>query len=163
MKSRYAIALGSNVRHPRFGQPRDVLAAALERLARKHVRVVTSSTPIASRPIGPSRRSYANMAAIVETRLDPPCLLRRLKKIERHFGRRSRGARWSARILDLDMILWSGGAWASPGLVVPHVEFRRRDFVLGPLCAIAGGWRDPLSNLTVRQLKARLDRRRPAA
>jgi 2-amino-4-hydroxy-6-hydroxymethyldihydropteridine diphosphokinase len=34
-----------------------------------------------------------------------------------------------------------------------------RHFVLGPAAAIAAGWRDPVSGLTVRQLAARLNRR----
>ena len=109
-----------------------------------------------------ARRTYANATALVETRFDPLRLLKRLKNIERHFGRR-RGARWSARVLDLDIILWSRGVWATPELTVPHRAFRHRSFVLGPLATIAPRWRDPLTGLSVRQMKARLDRRRPAA
>lgn len=163
MRNRFAIALGSNRRHARFGSPEAVLRAALKRLDRKNVEVIAASRMIKSRPLGPSRRTYANAAALIETRFEPQRLLKRLKKIEREFGRRPGGSRWSARTLDLDIVLWSGGSWASPGLVVPHREFRHRPFVLDPLETIAGEWRDPLSGLTVRQLKARLDRKRPAA
>ncbi len=116
-----------------------------------------------SRPLGPSRRLFANAVALVETRFDPPRLLKRLKKIEWQFGRRSSGARWASRVLDLDIILWSGGAWATPYLAVPHLAFRSRSFVLDPLVEIVPRWRDPLTGLTIRQLKARLDRKRPAA
>jgi 7,8-dihydro-6-hydroxymethylpterin-pyrophosphokinase len=45
--------------------------------------------------------------------------------------------------------------------LAPHPQFRRRAFVLGPACAIARGWRDPVSGLTLAQLHARLTRRRP--
>lgn len=159
----YALALGSNVRHVKWGAPEHVLEAALTRLDRKQLRLIARSRVVRSRPLGPSRRAYANAAAIIETKLSPPKLLVRLKKIEHRFGRRSGGARWAARVLDLDIILWSGGAWATPELTIPHCEFRERDFVLAPLAAIAGSARDPLSSLTVRQLKARLDRKRPAA
>jgi 2-amino-4-hydroxy-6-hydroxymethyldihydropteridine diphosphokinase len=58
-------------------------------------------------------------------------------------------------VIDLDIILWSDGAWASNGLTVPHPEFRRRDFVLRPLAAIVPDWRDPLTGRTIRQLAAR--------
>lgn len=114
----------------------------------------------ATEPLGPGRRRYANAVVLVETDLDPPSLLDALKSIERAFGRR-RGRRWGDRPLDLDIIGWSGGIWASPGLTVPHVSFRERRFVLAPLTEIAPGWRDPVTGLSARQLLARLDRKRP--
>ena len=109
-------------------------------------------------PVGPSLRRYANSAAVIETALDPPRLLGLVKRIEREFGRRAGGRRWTARVLDLDIVLWSGGPYAAPGLVVPHPLFRVRDFVLAPAAAIAGTWRDPVTGLTGRQLHARLTR-----
>jgi 2-amino-4-hydroxy-6-hydroxymethyldihydropteridine diphosphokinase len=39
---------------------------------------------------------------------------------------------------------------------VPHPQLARRRFVLDPLVAVAPGWRDPVSGLTARQLRARL-------
>ena len=111
-----------------------------------------------SDPVGPSRRRYANSAAVVETALAPPELLAVLKRVERAFGRRAGGQRWASRVLDLDIILWSGGAFASPDVTVPHRLFRTRDFVLAPAAAIAPSWRDPATGLTVRQLRARLTR-----
>lgn len=163
MRSTYVLALGSNQRHVRHGPPERVIAKALEKIGRKHVRLLAQSVTIHSRPIGPSLRTFANAAAIVETRLNPLELLARLKRIEHKLGRRQRGRRWQARVIDLDIVLWSGGPWATPELTVPHTEFRKRAFVLGPLAAIAGDWRDPVTSLSVRQLKARLDRKRPAA
>ena len=115
-----------------------------------------------SRPVGPGTRSYANAVALIESDLAPMKLLRKLKKIERAAGRR-RGRRWGDRPLDLDIIAWSGGIWASPGLVIPHPAFRVRRFVLAPLCEIVPYWRDPATHLTARQLLARLDRKRPRA
>lgn len=163
MRSTYALAIGSNQRHVRHGPPERVIAKALTKIHSKHVRLLAHSTTIRSRPVGPSQRTFANAAAVVETRLSPLELLARLKRVERNLGRRQRGQRWQARVIDLDIILWSGGLWASPELTVPHTEFRKRAFVLGPLAAIAGDWRDPVTGLSIRQLKARLDRKRPAA
>jgi 2-amino-4-hydroxy-6-hydroxymethyldihydropteridine diphosphokinase len=64
-------------------------------------------------------------------------------------------------VLDLDIILWSEGPWESAGLVIPHPDFRERGFVLDPLDEIAPGWRDPLAHATIRQLRHRLNARRP--
>jgi 2-amino-4-hydroxy-6-hydroxymethyldihydropteridine diphosphokinase len=95
---------------------------------------------------------------LVTTGLEPRALLALLKRVERAFGRQSGGQRWSSRVLDLDIVLWSGGCWSSPELTVPHREFRKRRFVLDPAVGIAPLWRDPVSGLTVRQLRARLTR-----
>ncbi len=153
----YAVALGSNRPHHRFGPPRRVIAAAIEALGD---RVLAVSRTIETPALGPSKRRYANSVAILESSVDPPHLLAELKALERRFGSR-RGRRWSARTLDLDIILWSGGVWESPKLAIPHPAFRRRRFVLAPLTEIAPNWRDPVTGLAVRHLAARLDRPRP--
>ncbi len=155
----YLIALGSNRRHHRIGAPRRVLEAALEALASEGVDIEAAASVIETPPIGPSMRRYANSAAVIRTSLMPDALLALLKRIEARFGKR-RGQRWSARTLDLDIILWSGGSWYSPApaLIVPHAAYRRRDFVLRPAAQIAPRWRDPLSGLTIAQLRHRATR-----
>ena len=153
---RYFIALGSNRRHGRFGCPKRTLCAARLMI---EGRVMAASRVIHSAPVGPSLRTYANCCAIVETGMNPAEFLAHLKAIEASFGRRSGGRRWAARVLDLDIILWTGGIWATPTLCIPHPAFRERGFVLGPASEIAGDWRDPVSGLSVYHLKARLDRR----
>ncbi|MET1111768.1 MAG: 2-amino-4-hydroxy-6-hydroxymethyldihydropteridine diphosphokinase, partial [Allosphingosinicella sp.] len=76
-------------------------------------------------------------------------------------GRGRRGARrWGPRVLDLDIILWSGGAWGGDGLIIPHPEVRRRRFVLEPLAEVAPAWRDAIGGATVRQLWYRLEKAR---
>jgi 2-amino-4-hydroxy-6-hydroxymethyldihydropteridine diphosphokinase len=157
---RYLVALGSNRRHPRHGGPRRVLAAALAALEGDGIAVVAVSRLHASAPVGPSARTYANGAAVVESELDPPALLARLQWIEAAFGRTRRGQPWSSRVLDLDLVLWSEGCWAHDDLVVPHPLFRRRAFVLAPAVEIARRWRDPLGGLSMAHLHARLTRPR---
>lgn len=153
--STYAIALGSN-RRGRHGGPVAEVRAAIAALEG----VVAVSPIIASAPLGPSIRRFANAAVLLESALAPPAMLARLKAIERAFGRR-RGARWGARVIDLDIVLWSGGMWSTAGLTVPHIAFRERGFVLDPLRTIAPNWRDPVAGRTVRQLHARLNKPQP--
>ena len=145
----YAITLGSN-RRSRFGGPAETVRAAATELAVERLSRVRA-TPA----LGPAGRDFANAAAILASDLDPPELLAHLKGLERGFGRRG-GKRWAARVLDLDILLWSEGAWAGAGLTIPHPSFRERRFVLDPLAEIAPGWRDPMTGLTVRQLRHRL-------
>lgn len=156
----YAIGLGSNRRHARHGDPRRVLLAALAALESEDIEPIDTSAIIASAPLGPSRRRYANAVALVASRLAPPDLLARLKAIEAAFGRR-RGQRWSARTLDLDILLWSGGVWSDAHLTIPHRAMTQRAFVLAPLAGIAADWRHPLTSRTVRQEAALLRRAKP--
>jgi 2-amino-4-hydroxy-6-hydroxymethyldihydropteridine diphosphokinase len=152
----YLIALGSNVRHVRHGSPPRVLAAALMALADAGVSVEAAAPVIESAPLGPSRRRYANGAALVASALEPEAMLALLKRIERAFGRRWGGQRWGSRVLDLDIVLWSGGCRVARGLVVPHPAFHQRSFVLEPARRIVPRWRDPLTGLTITHLAARL-------
>ncbi|WP_260929090.1 2-amino-4-hydroxy-6-hydroxymethyldihydropteridine diphosphokinase [Novosphingobium sp. 9] len=156
----YLIALGSNRRHPQYGLPRRVLTAALDALSTAGLRIEAASPLLESAPIGPSLRRYANGAAVVASDLEPEPLLDLLLEIEAQFGRKRRGQAWSSRVLDLDVVLWSGGAYAGDHLVIPHPLYRRRDFVLAPARRIAPHWRDPLSGLTPRHHHARLTKRR---
>jgi 2-amino-4-hydroxy-6-hydroxymethyldihydropteridine diphosphokinase len=146
------IALGGN-----HAKSRAAIAALI-----KQRTTIAASSIHATDPIGPGRRRYANAVVLIETDLDPPALLAQLKAIERAHGRRA-GRRWGDRPLDLDIIGWSGGIWASRTLRIPHPAFRQRRFVLAPLVEIAPGWRDPVAGRTARQLLARLDRKQPHA
>ncbi|WP_115365481.1 2-amino-4-hydroxy-6-hydroxymethyldihydropteridine diphosphokinase [Alteripontixanthobacter maritimus] len=157
----YLIALGSNIRVTGIGGPAAVLDAAVEAIDNADCEVLAVSFIISSRPLGPSARTYANAAALVASAMEPPAMLAMLQTIESRFGRQRRGARWQARTLDLDIVLWSGGVYAAPDLLIPHPEFRSRSFVLGPAAQIAPDWSDPVSGKTLRQLYARLTRRRP--
>lgn len=159
MSSTYLVALGSNRRHHRYGTPAGVVRAAMEECAAFGT-VRARSAVISTAAMGAAQRRFANAALVLESDLAPPALLAALKRTEREFGRR-RGQRWGDRVLDLDIILWSGGAWRSPGLTIPHPAFAQRRFVLGPACTIAPDWRYPVSGLTLAHAQARLTRPRP--
>ena len=155
MTATYAIALGGN-RRGSHGGPDAAIRAALARIGG----IVAVSPIIATAPLGPSIRRFANAAALVTSDESPPALLARLKAIERGMGRRP-GRRWGARPIDLDIVLWSGGRWTTRTLAIPHPAFRQRRFVLAPLARIAPGWRDPVTGRTIRQLLGQVDRRVP--
>ncbi|NNC71290.1 MAG: 2-amino-4-hydroxy-6-hydroxymethyldihydropteridine diphosphokinase [Sphingomonadaceae bacterium] len=154
-RTSYAIGLGSN--RYRGGAPQRVLGRAIDTLAAGDLAVLAQSPIIATPPLGPGRRNYANAALVVETQLLPDALLALCKTIEAQFGRRA-GQRWGDRTLDIDILLWSGGTWAKNGLIVPHPAFRERRFVLDALATINADWRDPVTGLFVRHLRHRLYR-----
>ena len=154
----YAIALGSNRPHGRHGRPAGVVEAAIARLD-EEFGLFDASPIVLNSAIGGAGRDFANAVALVESPLDPPEMLRAIKGIERSFGRR-RGKHWAARVLDLDIALWSGGKFRSRFLNIPHYGLKQRTFVLGPLASIAPGWRVE-GSLTARHLAERLARRVP--
>ena len=154
----YAVAIGSNRPHGRHGRPQQVVEAAIARLDEEFG--LFDASPIVLNPaMGGAGRDFANTVALVESELEPPEMLRRLKNMEREFGRR-RGKHWAARVLDLDIVLWSGGRFQSRRLRIPHAGLDDRSFVLEPLAAIAPNWR-VRGALTARHFAQRLARRRP--
>ena len=148
----YAIAIGSNRPHGRHGRPPGVVEAAIARLD-SEFGLFDASPIILNAAHGGAGRDFANAVALVESDLEPADVLAKLKRMEREFGRR-RGRRWGARVLDLDLVLWSGGKFRSRRLTIPHPRVAQRSFVLQPLSAIAPRWR--VGPLSVRHLAARL-------
>lgn len=154
----YAIAIGSNRPHGRHGRPPQVVEAGIATLDEQFG--LFDASPILLNPAhGGAGRDFANAVALVESDLAPPEMLDCLKALERNFGRRS-GRRWGSRVLDLDIVAWSGGKWRKRGLTIPHKSATQRGFVIGPLATIAPSWRLD-GHLTAHHFAHRLARRRP--
>ncbi len=153
----YAIAIGSNRPHGRFGRPAGVVEVAIARLDQEFG-LFDASPIVLNAAHGGAGRDFANAVALVESALEPPEMLGRLKALERAFGRR-RGRPGGPRVLDLDIVLWSGGKFRSRRLTIPHPQLARRSFVLDPLSVVAPAWRVGL--LSIRHLAHRLARRTP--
>lgn len=153
----YAIAIGSNRPHGRHGRPAGVVAAAIAQLDQSFG--LFDASPIVLNPAhGGAGRDFANAVTLIESPLGPLAMLAELQSIERAFGRRP-GRRWGTRVLDLDILAWSGGAVNARGLTIPHPRLAQRAFAIGPLAMIAPFWR-LIGPLNARQLAARLARRR---
>lgn len=145
------------------GEP-DISIAAISRIWR------TPAFPPGSGP------EYANAAAAIRTSLAAQDLLDRLHGIEARFGRDRSTGRWSARVLDLDLIAlddlilpdtatlrhWMDlpsdrqRVLAPDRLILPHPRMGDRGFVLAPLSEIAPGWRHPLTGKPVSRMLAEL-------
>jgi 2-amino-4-hydroxy-6-hydroxymethyldihydropteridine diphosphokinase len=152
--TRAAVALGSNLDHPRRQLARAV--RALARLPRS--RLVAVSPNYVSAPVGTSgpQPDYVNAVAILDTALAPRALLRRLLAIERRQRRRRdpRGPAKAPRTLDLDLLLFGRRRMRVPGLVVPHPRMHERAFVLRPLADVAPAATIPGRGLARRALPA---------
>jgi 2-amino-4-hydroxy-6-hydroxymethyldihydropteridine diphosphokinase len=107
-------------------------------------------------PLGPPQPRYLNAVLEVEAAGTAEALLAALQRIERGALRSRRGARWVARTLDLDLLLFGDEVIRRPGLVVPHPGIASRRFVLSPLAELCPERRVPGTGATVAELLAQV-------
>ncbi|GFO72969.1 2-amino-4-hydroxy-6-hydroxymethyldihydropteridine diphosphokinase [Bathymodiolus japonicus methanotrophic gill symbiont] len=87
-----------------------------------------------SPPMGPQDQpDYVNAVMAIATDLPAIDLLRCLQQIEMDHGRVRKDERWSARALDLDILLYGQHIIDQADLIVPHYGLAKRAFVLYPL------------------------------
>jgi 2-amino-4-hydroxy-6-hydroxymethyldihydropteridine diphosphokinase len=98
---------------------------------------------------------YLNAVGVGESDLSAREIFDALRAIEQQGGR-TRPYPGAPRTLDLDLILAGGEVVDDADLQVPHPRFRDRLFVLDPLVEIAPDLVDPVTQLTIRQLRQRL-------
>ena len=145
------IGIGANLGDPAVNVRWAI--ASLEKLG-----PTTASALYRAEPLGdPSQPWYVNAVVAHETERGPRALLETLLALERERGRPAQRRRWSARVLDLDLILYGSTCLEEPGLSVPHPGLARRRFWLEPLCELAAEAVDPRSGKRIRELLAVLD------
>src|SRR5215217_8554834 len=127
------VALGSNLgdRAAQLDRARDALTLLpATRLAA--VSSVEETAPLGAMPQPP----YLNQMVALETSLAPETLLSALQAIERAQGR-IRGARWSARTIDLDLVRYGERHVRTESLTLPHPGLAARDFWQRELAELA--------------------------
>ena len=124
------IGLGSNL-----GDSLQTLQSALEALAAlEDCELRAVSGFYQSQAIGPGQQpDYINAAAELATTLPAHQLLDALQAIETSHHRTRGPIRWTARTLDLDLLLYGNESIATERLTVPHPCIAERNFVLLPL------------------------------
>ncbi len=132
------IGLGSNI-----GDPLVQLQRAVDALAGLPDTQLIAISPVYRNPplqqpgqAHQSQPDYLNAVAQLDTALTAPALLDALQAIE-HAQGRVRHERWSARTLDLDLLLHGNAQITSERLILPHPGIAERRFVLQPLYDIA--------------------------
>lgn len=98
-------------------------------------------------------RLFLNRTLVVGTDLSPQRLLEKCLVIERRLGRtRGSGERYSARTMDIDLLLCGDQVISSPDLVIPHPRMHERAFALAPAADVAPDWSHPVMNRTILTL-----------
>jgi 2-amino-4-hydroxy-6-hydroxymethyldihydropteridine diphosphokinase len=152
------IGLGGNLPHPRYGDPRCTLEAALAELDRRGVHPQRLSPWYRSAPVPASDQPwYLNAVAEVATQRLADDLLAEMHVVEEIFGRVRSGLN-AARRIDLDLLDFKGeiASGSSGQATVPHPRLAGRAFVLRPLADLAPDWRHPMTGQPIEALVAAL-------
>lgn len=142
------LSLGSNL------EPERHLASAVAELRARFGRVELS--PVYRTPAeGFEGPDFLNLAAIIDTDLEPAALDAWLHALEDRHGRRRDVPRFSSRTLDVDLVLLDDRVLRGPGnLELPRGELAKHAFVLKPCVDLAPTWRHPTLGSTLADLWA---------
>ncbi len=128
------IGLGSNLDEPILQLSKAISALSCI----KEAELTNVSGFYKNPPLGdPSQPPFVNAVARVETRLGAEELYSAMVGIESSLGRPIKRQKWSARVIDLDLLIYGKEVINSEVLTVPHPQIENRSFVLYPLFEIA--------------------------
>ena len=144
------IGLGSNL-----GERLQMMYCAIAQLSElPQTTLIAASSVYESPPIdGSEQQHFLNAVCKIKTELSPHDLLKVLKQIERNLGRPERYARWSPRLIDLDLLFYNHLIIQQDDLTIPHAEIPNRKFVLLPMLEIEDVWH-PVLKKTLSTLLA---------
>jgi 2-amino-4-hydroxy-6-hydroxymethyldihydropteridine diphosphokinase len=144
------LALGSNL-----GNRRQYMDRAVT-LLQEHVTIDGRAPYYVTSPVGyTDQGDFMNGLVRGTTKLSPQELIEFIRKVEEEVGRVRRW-RWGPREVDVDIIFYDDMVVDEPDLMIPHVRYSERDFVLQPLIDIAPDHKDPVTGLTAGELLADL-------
>jgi 2-amino-4-hydroxy-6-hydroxymethyldihydropteridine diphosphokinase len=135
-KSEFVIvALGSNL-----GNSASIIRQAMARLQQFSVKPILKSSLWQTMPMDcpPGSPNFVNAVVSFTPRKDetPESLLKKLRELEKEYGRMPKMILNEPRPLDLDLIAFGNETRNSPELILPHPRAHLRKFVLQPLCEI---------------------------
>ncbi len=142
---RVHIGIGSNVDREKS------IRGAIRELA-AHYAPITLSPVYESKAHGFEGDNFFNLVAGFDTTEPIERIKETLSHIESRLGRTRRENRFSARTLDLDLLLYDDIVRHDSQVDLPHPDIRRYAFVLRPLADIAPDLRHPETGLTCARM-----------
>jgi 2-amino-4-hydroxy-6-hydroxymethyldihydropteridine diphosphokinase len=130
------VALGSNL-----GDSRKIVSDAMAELQMFSDKPLLKSSLWQTSPVDCPPGSPKFMNAVVglvpKEKETPESLLKKLKYLEKEFGRGPKNISNEPRLLDLDLIAFGQEIRQTEDLILPHPRAHLREFVLQPLNEIA--------------------------
>lgn len=120
---------------------------------------LTLSSTYQSESVGFSGASFHNLVVGFDSELDVKSIAKQLRQIETDNGRTRDCQKFSARTLDLDLILYGDLIINDGRLQIPRDEIERYAFVLEPLAEIASALCHPVSGISYGELWQKFDKK----
>ncbi len=147
------IGVGSSI------EPEHHIRLAITELRRCYGEL-TLSTVYESQAIGFVGDNFYNLVVGCESAEPLPALIAMLRQIEDQLERDRTAPRFSARTIDLDLLLYGDAVVEVQGLQLPRAEITENAFVLQPLAEIAAEQIHPLLQQSYAQLWAQFDKQK---
>jgi 2-amino-4-hydroxy-6-hydroxymethyldihydropteridine diphosphokinase len=119
---------------------------------------LTISSVYESEAVGFSGAVFHNLIVGFDSELDVKTVAKQLRKIELDNGRTRDSQKFSARTLDLDLILYGDLIISDGRLQIPRDEIEKYAFVLEPLAEIAPTDIHPVSGINYAELWQQFDK-----
>lgn len=119
---------------------------------------LTLSPVYESQAVGFEGGNFYNLAAGFDSEESIERIKETFSRIESRFGRTRRGNRFSARTLDLDLLLYGDTVRHDTEVDLPHPDIQRYAFVLRPLADIAPDLPHPGTGLTFAKMWEQFDK-----
>ncbi len=149
--ARIYISIGSNI------EAEQHLRVAIAEL-RQHYGELQLSSVYESEAVGFEGDNFLNMVVGLDTGEDVHQVVQTLRQIEDRHGRVRNGPRFSARTLDLDLLLYDELVLKEEGIELPRGEITENAFVLWPLAEIAPTTMHPTSQTSMADLWDKFDK-----
>ncbi len=142
----YYIALGTNV-----GNYKNNFIAAIREL-NKLGQISKIANIYKSKPYGYLYQNYFyNSVLELKSKMMPMQLMKNIQLIEKKLQKNKRIIN-GPRKIDLDIIFWGKKKLRNHNLYIPHPRAKERDFVLLPLIDLDPFFREPETQLTIKDL-----------
>lgn len=130
------IALGSNL-----NSPENQLKIAIEHIkSNSNIYLIKTSSFYNTKPYGYQKQdNFVNAVIKIQTNLTSVELLKFLQHIEQ-IQKRVREIKWGPRTIDLDILAYNRDIINTKELIIPHQDYKNRDFVLTPWHEIDPNW-----------------------
>jgi 2-amino-4-hydroxy-6-hydroxymethyldihydropteridine diphosphokinase len=145
------ISIGSNI-------DKDIHIPASLRALAQHFGTLIVSSVYESEAVGFSGDVFHNLIVGFDSDLDVKAVAKQLRQIELDNGRTRDSQKFSARTLDLDLILYGDLIISDGRLQIPRDEIERYAFVLEPLAEIAPNSIHPVSGISYGELWQKFDK-----